>query len=99
MRKRIVFLLSVMLFLSIILCGCQKVSETTEMSGNLTRREWAGLLGDKFGYNSYESTQDFYSDVSVDSAYYDEIQACASGQYCQKQVHFIQMIRQHGGMR
>lgn len=77
MRKRIVFLLSVMLFLSIILCGCQKVSETTEMSGNLTRREWAGLLGDKFGYNSYESTQDFYSDVSVDSAYYDEIQACA----------------------
>ena len=77
MRKRIVFLLSVMLLLATILCGCQKSSETTEMGGSLTKREWAGLLGDKFGYNTYENTQDFYSDVSSDSAYYNEIQACA----------------------
>lgn len=77
MRKRIVFLLSVILLLATILCGCQKSSETTEMGGSLTKREWAGLLGDKFGYNTYENTQDFYSDVSSDSAYYNEIQACA----------------------
>lgn len=77
MRKRIVFLVSVVLLLATALCGCQKASETSEMNGNLTKREWTGLLGDKFGYNAYENTQDFYSDVSSDSACYDEIQACA----------------------
>lgn len=77
MKKQIVFLLSTLLLLAVTLCGCQKTSETAEMNGSLTKREWTGLLGDKFGYNTCESTQDFYSDVSSESACYDEIQACA----------------------
>lgn len=77
MRKRIIFLLSLTLLLTMVLCGCNQSSETSAMSSSLTKREWTGLLGNKFGYNAYESTQDFYSDVSKGSAYYDEIQACA----------------------
>lgn len=77
MKKRIVFLLSALMLLAAILCGCQSSSETAKTGGDLTKREWAGLLGDKFGYNAYENAQDFYSDVNSGSAYYDEIQACA----------------------
>ncbi len=77
MRNRISFLLSVVLLLTTVLCGCQKTSESSEMNGSLTKREWTGLLGDRFGYNAYENIQDFYSDVSYGSACYDEIQACA----------------------
>ena len=68
MKKQIVFLLSTLLLLAVTLCGCQKTSETAEMNGSLTKREWTGLLGDKFGYNTCESIQDFYSDVSSESA-------------------------------
>lgn len=77
MRKRIVFLLSLSLLLATVLCGCQKSAKTSEPGGSLTKREWAGLLGDKFGYNACESTDDFYTDVNSGSACYDEIQACA----------------------
>lgn len=77
MRKRIISLLFLLLLLAAALCGCQKHSDAPETDGKLTKREWIGLLGDKFGYNAYENSEDFYSDVSSDTDYYDEIQACA----------------------
>jgi len=76
MRKKIITLLSLLL-LAVALCGCQKSVDVLETDGNLTKGEWTGLLGKQFGYDSFESTADFYQDVSSDYAYYNEIQACA----------------------
>lgn len=76
MRKKIIFLVSLLL-LTTVLCSCQKSPDTKEAKENLTKSEWVGLLGNKFGYNAYENTNDFYSDVKADSDYYNEIQACA----------------------
>ncbi|MBP3542875.1 MAG: hypothetical protein J6J86_01475, partial [Lachnospiraceae bacterium] len=77
MRKVRISLLSLMLILAVMLCGCQNNSDSSETNGKLTKSEWAGLLGEKFGYQSYEAIGDFYSDVSNENEYYDEIQACA----------------------
>lgn len=77
MRKKTSSLLFLLLLLAVVLCGCQKQSDAPEADGKLTKREWIGLLGDKFGYNAYENTEDFYSDVSSGTDYYNEIQACA----------------------
>lgn len=77
MRKKLISLLSLVLILTAVLCGCQNNSDTSGVDGELTKSEWAGLLGDKFGYHNYENTEDFYLDVSSDNENYDEIQACA----------------------
>lgn len=77
MRRRNYVLLSMLLFLAVMLCGCQKASDAAALDGVLTKREWTGLLGNKFGYNAYENASDFYSDVKQGSECYDEIQACA----------------------
>lgn len=77
MRRLRISLLSLMLVLTVMLCGCQNHSESSETDGKLTKSEWAGLLGEKFGYQRFEAVEDFYSDVSSESEYYDEIQACA----------------------
>lgn len=78
MRKRIFPLLSLLLLLAAVLCGCQgKEADDGTSGAGLTKGEWVGLLGRQFGYNAYENTADFYSDVSPDNENYDEIQACA----------------------
>lgn len=87
MRKKLIFLLSLLL-LAATLCSCQKQPDTPQPDGTLTKSEWTGLLGDKFGYHAYESTVDFYSDVSPDHNYYDEIQACAEWEILPEQGVF-----------
>lgn len=77
MRKRKGILFFLLLILTAVLYGCQGETENRETAGQMTKSEWIGLLGDKFGYNDYESTEDFYTDVLSGSDYYEEIQACA----------------------
>lgn len=76
-----------LLFFSMVLllsaCGNEKDLASSDNgsggsdSGNLTREEYISLVGQYFGYDNYESTEDFFSDVSTDNQYYDYIQACA----------------------
>jgi len=75
MKKRAVPLLSLLLLSLSLLCGCGASKD--ENSDGLTKGEWVGLLGNKFGYNDYESTEDFYTDVKAGDEHYNEIQACA----------------------
>lgn len=50
------------------------------ISGELSRAEYIGMLGDSFGYDMYVSETDLFSDVSSANAYYPEIQAAAEWQ-------------------
>lgn len=77
MRKKIMFFISFLLLLTVVLCGCQKQTDMQEDDRVLTKSEWAGLLGDRFGYDAYENTGDFYADVHSDDSCYNQIQACA----------------------
>lgn len=77
MGKRIMFLISFLLSLTVVLCGCQRQSDIQEDSKALTKSEWVGLLGDRFGYDAYENAGDFYTDVHSDNRCYNQIQACA----------------------
>ncbi len=82
MRKKICVLLSALTLLAVGLSGCGSSQSSTSDSasssdGALSKSEWVGMLGEQFGYDAYESTEDFYSDVDSSNAYYDEIQACA----------------------
>lgn len=43
----------------------------------LSRAEYIGMLGESFGYDTYISETDIFSDVSSDNEYYPEIQAAA----------------------
>ena len=78
--KRKAFFLLFVLILGVLISSCAGDSGGSEGGdGNaaISKGEWIGLLGDKFGYNSYEAAEDFYSDVDSGYEYYDEIQACA----------------------
>ena len=82
MKKRNCYITTVLLILICVLTGCGKTggggSDTSAAgSEKLSKGEWIGLLGDQFGYTDYETTDDYYSDVTSDYEYYDEIQACA----------------------
>ncbi len=76
MKKRIIPLLSLLFLIAVSLCGCGN-SDNAKTGEGLTKSEWIGLLGNKFGYNAYENTEDFYSDVGYGDDHYNEIQACA----------------------
>ena len=82
MKKGNCYITTVLLILICVLTGCGKTggggSDTSAAgSEKLSKGEWIGLLGDQFGYTDYETTDDYYSDVTSDYEYYDEIQACA----------------------
>ncbi len=78
MKRMLCRVISVLLILSLFLSGCSKNKgdKAADEGGQLTKEEWIGLLGDKFGYNLYENEEPFFSDVSVDNAHFDNIQAC-----------------------
>ena len=73
-------------------------SEGGDGNAAISKGEWIGLLGDKFGYNSYEAAEDFYSDVDSGYEYYDEIQACAEWEILPKTRNCIRMRARHGSM-
>lgn len=78
MRKQSCSLAFLLLLLTAILCACGSSTDRDKDTGSgLMKSEWVGLLGEKFGYNSYESTEDIYSDMEAEDSYYSEIQACA----------------------
>lgn len=63
------------------LAGCGK-GDDRAASGKgagapLSRAEYIGMLGEGFGYDTYISETDIFSDVSSDNEYYPEIQAAA----------------------
>ena len=78
MKRMLCRVISVLLILSLFLSGCSKNKgdKAADEGGQLTKEEWIGLLGDKFGYNLYENEEPFFSDVSVDNVHFDNIQAC-----------------------
>lgn len=77
MKRRLTSIISILLVTSFLLQGCASVAGDGKSSGSLTKEEWIGLLGDKFGYADFESENGFYEDVKPDNEYYKEIQACA----------------------
>lgn len=94
MKKRNCYITTVLLILICVLTGCGKTggggSDTSAAgSEKLSKGEWIGLLGDQFGYIDYETTDDYYSDVTSDYEYYDEIQACAEWEVLteEKELH------------
>ncbi|MDE6015302.1 MAG: hypothetical protein K2H41_06390 [Acetatifactor sp.] len=66
------------------LTGCGKDNNVTtsgkSMDGGLSRAEYIGMLGEIFGYDTYVSETDIFSDVSSTNEYYPEIQAAAEWQ-------------------
>lgn len=85
-RKRNVPACLLVLILAAALAGCgNKDGGSTEAAGGkvesgLTRAEYIGMLGDRFGYDDYGSESDLFTDVTSANAYYSEIQAAAEWQ-------------------
>lgn len=75
MKKRMLPFIILLFIMMTVLYGCGRAGNAAD--GGLSKGEWTGRLGNKFGYNACESTKDFYSDVNSENEYYDEIQACA----------------------
>lgn len=86
MRKRILPFIALLTALTAFLCGCGNTENTS--GRGLSKGEWIGRLGNKFGYNSCENSEDFYSDVSSENEYYDEIQACAEWEVLPEKASF-----------
>lgn len=65
-------------------CGGKESTDSEDSIGNggsgnamISRADYVGLVGQVFGYDNYETTDDFFSDVSVDNKNYNAVQACA----------------------
>lgn len=71
-------------FLALALTGCGKDDSAAASGrvteGELSRAEFIGMLGDSFGYDTYISEADLFTDVASDNEYYPEIQAAAEWQ-------------------
>lgn len=88
--KNLVFIMALLIAASMMLGGCGNSAENDGSAGNggLTKGEWVGLLGEKFGYQDFESTEDFFEDVGSDYDFYDEIQACAEWEILPEEGNF-----------
>lgn len=76
-HKRIgqaLFLCMMVVFWGFGITACTKKDKADE---NLSRSEYIGLLGGKFGIQEYEANQDFFRDVNSSNSYYSQVQACA----------------------
>lgn len=71
---RVLFLGMMFIFLGFGVTACAKKDKADE---KLSRSEYIGLLGDKFGIQEYEADKDFFSDVNSSNSYYSQVQACA----------------------
>lgn len=77
-------LLLCFMILTFSACGGNKptgsgIAENNGGSGNakISRADYIGLVGQIFGYDTYEATSDFFSDVSASNKNYNAVQACA----------------------
>lgn len=78
MKKYIIMLVST-LVLSIMLIGCGSQNTSEEKDENtafLTKAQWIGILGEGFGYEQAIEEKEYFSDVSAENPYYNQIQAC-----------------------
>ncbi len=77
-------LCAVLLLFAVALTGCGKEEDVatsgTAGGGSLSRAEYIGMLGDRFGYDTYASEADLFTDVTSANAYYSQIQAAAEWQ-------------------
>lgn len=76
-------LCTLMLFLALALTGCggrDEAAGSKNTEGGITRAEYIGMLGQSFGYDTYVSETDLFTDVSSADAYYAQIQAAAEWQ-------------------
>lgn len=77
-------LLCVFILLAAALTGCGKDDNVTTSGkstvSGLSRAEYIGMLGESFGYDTYVSETDIFSDVASTNEYYPEIQAAAEWQ-------------------
>ena len=74
-------------FLALVLTSCGgKEPENAGIGGEnnggsastkISKADYIGMVSQIFGYEDYESTDNFFPDVSVDNKNYDAIQACA----------------------
>lgn len=71
-------------FTAVALTGCGGdggvAASGGSTSGELSRAEYIGMLGDSFGYDTYISDTDIFTDVASTNEYYPEIQAAAEWQ-------------------
>ncbi|MCM1026244.1 MAG: S-layer homology domain-containing protein [Roseburia sp.] len=85
-KKRNRRLLLVALILAVTLAGCGSAGNGDAEAaggrgaGGITRAEYIGMLGTRFGYNGYESEEDLFTDVASDNTWYPQIQAAAEWQ-------------------
>lgn len=93
MKRQIKFILTLLALIA-VLAGCGSKPQEAASNrggtggGSLTKGEWIGLLGDKFGYNDPFTEDAFYSDVNSGYAYYAQIQACAEWEVIPEQGTF-----------
>ena len=73
-------------FLVLVLSACGSKEPTDSEDGRnnggsgnakISRADYVGLVGQVFGYDNYETTDDFFSDVPADNKNYNAVQACA----------------------
>lgn len=77
-------LCALMLLFIVALTGCGSDDSVAANSGSInsqiSRAEYIGMLGDSFGYDTYLSETDIFSDVTSTNDHYSEIQAAAEWQ-------------------
>lgn len=74
-------LCALILLFAAVLTGCGNGGSAAaggkSKEAGLSRAEYIGMLGDSFGFDTYLSETNIFSDVSSANAYYPEIQAAA----------------------
>jgi len=88
-KKRFALILGMLLIMQFCLAACSKSDDNKESTSagkaetsspakevnGITKADFAGILGGRFGYNDYESKKDIFEDVSSSNENYSEIQA------------------------
>lgn len=82
--RRLLYALMFMLLPAAVLAGCGRddsaAASGKSAEGRLSRAEYIGMLAESFGYDTYISETDIFSDVFPEQEYYSEIQAAAEWQ-------------------
>ncbi|MCM1103358.1 MAG: hypothetical protein NC409_04550 [Clostridium sp.] len=82
-RKRKGLVYGFALLFAVVLTGCgsnDRATDAESTGGVISRAEYIGMLGEGFGYDSYVSETDLFSDVPSSNDHYAEIQAAAEWQ-------------------
>lgn len=95
--KRLLAVCVVAICMCFMITGCDndgntkkesKPENTNEATENLSRADYIGLLGNKFGYDSYISDRAIFTDVKESDNNYAQIQACSEWGIIEKTGEF-----------